>query len=48
MCEIAVGQNGIALRWVPDKLKTKEMCEIAVGNDGNALQYVPDKWKTLF
>jgi hypothetical protein len=36
-----VGQNGYALKFVPDELRTPETCEKAVEQDGLALEYVP-------
>ena len=41
----AVQENGSALQYVPDNLKTTEMCMIAV-KYGLALEYVPDNLKT--
>ena len=48
MCKIAVEIYGVALEFVPEELKTKELCEVAVTNDftGNALKYVPEEFKT--
>jgi hypothetical protein len=43
---LAVKQNGLALYYVPDELRTKELCELAIQQDGEALQYVPDKLRT--
>jgi hypothetical protein len=41
LCEIAVSQNGLALEWVPEELRTPDLCEIAVSQDGDALWHVP-------
>jgi hypothetical protein len=44
---IAVKQNGYALQYVPDNLKTTEMCMIAIKQYGGALEeMVPDRLKT--
>ena len=37
----AVRQNGWALEYVPESLKTAELCLEAVKQDGRALHYVP-------
>jgi exosome complex RNA-binding protein Rrp4 len=37
----ALMQNGWALKWIPEELKTEEMCRIAVAQNGRALQYAP-------
>jgi hypothetical protein len=39
----AVAQNGHALKWVPENLRTDEMCRIAVAENGGALEHVPQK-----
>ena len=36
-------ENGFALKYVPEELKTPELCELAVTSNGWALQYVPDE-----
>jgi hypothetical protein len=41
-----VEQNGLALEYVPDELRTPEVCDKAVGQDGLALKYVPDELMT--
>jgi len=45
-CQNAVRQNGKALRFVPEHLKTAEMCRAAVQEDGLMLQFVPENLKT--
>ena len=42
----AVKQDGYALQYVPDELKTEAVVLAAVERDGYALQYVPTKLKT--
>ena len=42
MCQEAVEQNGLQLRYVPDKWK-QELSLSAVKQSKWALQYVPDK-----
>jgi len=37
----AVRQNGWALGYMPNKLKTQELCLEAVKQEGLALEYVP-------
>ena len=37
----AVKGDGLALRYVPEKLKTKELCLTAVRQNSKALKYVP-------
>ena len=34
------------LRFIPEKLRTKELCELAVQQNGRALDYVPARYKT--
>ena len=46
ICLEAVKQNGDALRYVPEELKTSEICLAAVEQDGWALLYVPEDLKT--
>ena len=53
LCEIAVSQNGIAIRFIPKRLIKyrglewyKELCEIAVTNNGRALEFIPEDIKT--
>ena len=41
----AVAQNGMALRFVPDKLRDAELCRIAVEKCGWMLKYVPEELK---
>ena len=45
MCLEAVQQNGWALQYVPEELRTKELCEIAIKNNGKALKFIPDNLK---
>jgi Domain of unknown function (DUF4116) len=44
---LAVEQNGLTLRHVPERYRTPELCRIAVEQNGRALEYVPDNYKTL-
>jgi hypothetical protein len=46
MCLEAVKQNGMALKYVPDKLKTAELCFDAVKRNGVAVKYIPAGLKT--
>ncbi len=46
LCQIAVDQDGRALRDVPDEHKTFTRCWQAVGHDGRAFAFVPKKHKT--
>jgi hypothetical protein len=39
--ELAVKQNGEALKWVPKEHRTKELCELAVKQNGDSLYYIP-------
>jgi len=39
-CRLAIKNNGLALKDIPDKFKTKELCFEAVKQDGRALNYV--------
>jgi hypothetical protein len=39
-------QNGRALHYVPDDLRTEELWRIAVAQDGEALEYVPEHLRT--
>jgi len=41
----AVRQDGMALSYVPEKLRTVEVCLKAVRQNGSALQYVPENLK---
>ena len=41
-----VQQDGWALDYVPDDLKTPDLCLTAVQQDGWALRFVPDDLKT--
>jgi hypothetical protein len=41
-----VGQNGWALIYVPEEMRTLELCVAAVGQNGLALKYVPDGMRT--
>ena len=40
-CLATIQQNGAALEFVPEVLKTPELCLVAVQKHGEALQYVP-------
>jgi hypothetical protein len=42
----AVSQDGRALQYVPEELKTPELCKIAVSQDGWALFWVPKELRT--
>ena len=37
-----MGQQGDALRYVPEEFKTAELCLAAVKADESALEYVPE------
>jgi len=39
----AITKNGLALEYVPEKLRNEEICLLAVTADGDALEYVPEK-----
>ena len=43
---MAVEQDGGALEYVPERLRTEELCRIAVKEDRGALEYVPKSLKT--
>jgi len=45
MCDIAVDQNGYALKLLPDKFKTRETMLTAVKRDGDALSFVPESMR---
>ena len=47
MCTAAVTSDKLALRHVPDHMKTVEMCTAAVTAIGCALDYVPEQMKTV-
>lgn len=38
-------QNGLALKHVPEDLRTADLCKAAVNQDGMALEYVPKEIK---
>jgi len=42
-----VRQNGDALEYVPENLKTAELCRIAVRNCADAFKHVPEHLRTL-
>ena len=44
--QLAVAQNGEALRWIASEKRTRELCWEAVGQTGLALQYVPENLRT--
>lgn len=44
--KLAVQKDGLALRYVPDHIKTLENCLIAYKNNNGALRYVPDELQT--
>jgi hypothetical protein len=46
MCLEAVRQNGQALRYVPESLRTETMCFDAVRQNGQALEYIPELLRT--
>lgn len=46
VCLAAVKRHGIALRYVPEKLKSSEICFAAVRQNGLALEFVPNELKT--
>jgi hypothetical protein len=39
----AVREDGNALQWVPDEIKTAELCLEAVKQDRFMIQYVPEE-----
>ena len=42
---IAVCNNGLALKFVPEKIITSDMCMTAIQNNGLALEFVPVEFK---
>jgi hypothetical protein len=42
----ALRENGGALHYVPEDLRTEEMCRNAVAQDGAALEYIPEHLRT--
>lgn len=53
LCSIAVENNSIAFKYVPDALKyvqnkfiTEELCTFAIENYNAALKYIPDEFMT--
>jgi hypothetical protein len=46
ICLAAVQENGHALEYVPEDLKTPELCLAAVQKHGRTLEYVPEDLKT--
>lgn len=46
IAEQVVKLNGIALKYVPEDMKTHKLCLTAILNNGIALEYVPDNFKT--
>jgi hypothetical protein len=42
MCQLAVQQNGLALKYVKEPFYTKEMCQLAIQQNDFALTYVRD------
>jgi len=47
MCLAAVKQNGTALHFVPEELRTHEFYLAAVRINGSAMQFVPKEHRTL-
>ncbi len=47
LCEVAVEQDGILLRFVPKDMRNEDICLSAVKNDVDALAYVPDELKPI-
>lgn len=45
--EIAIKQNGLALKYVPEMKRSKEYCELAVKSNPFALEYVSRENQTL-
>ena len=43
---LAVQKSGLALKSVPEALKTPDICIAAVQENGDALQFVPEAFKT--
>jgi hypothetical protein len=46
ICELAVKNNGWALRYIPKELITQELCNIAIQKNDDILDLVPEKYKT--
>lgn len=42
LCELAVSQNGLALQYVPEKLRSMYICLRACKENQDALEFVPD------
>jgi len=40
---MAVEQNGMALQFVPEELKTLELCHAAIKQNCKSLEYVPER-----
>ena len=40
-------ENGFALKYVPEDMRTYELCERAVKDEARALQYVPEELRTF-
>tara|TARA_B110000879_G_C11154342_1_gene506129 strand:+ start:1659 stop:2435 length:777 start_codon:yes stop_codon:yes gene_type:complete len=45
LCSLAVSNSGIALKYVPDKLKSVKIMTLAVEESGYALEYVKKKYQ---
>ena len=46
MCDKTVGDYSIALEFVPDRYKSKEMCHKIISENPFMLKYCPDKYVT--
>jgi len=42
LVQVAFAQNGRALKWFPEHLRTEALCRTAVAQSGLALEYVPE------
>jgi len=47
ICKIAVSNNGVAIEYVPEELRTLEICKLAVSDMGIAIEDVPEEMRTL-
>ena len=46
MCDKAVDDYSIALEFIPDRYKSKEMCDKIISENPFMLKYCPDKYIT--
>ncbi len=45
-CRIAVEEDGMALKYVPNEFKTYKICRLAVMENGYAIEFVPSEHRT--